>query len=49
MSKYDSGIYTCLAKNTLKYSNGSIIEKFDKAYTRVTVECKEKKKRFFFH
>ncbi|CAF4400016.1 unnamed protein product, partial [Adineta steineri] len=40
VSKYDAGIYTCLAKNTLKYSNGSTIEKFDKTQTRVTIECK---------
>ncbi|CAF1385753.1 unnamed protein product [Adineta steineri] len=38
VSKYDAGIYTCLAKNTLKYSNGSTIEKFDKTQTRVTIE-----------
>jgi len=42
-SKIDTGLYTCQAKNTLKYSNGSSIEKFDKAQTRVTVECREKK------
>lgn len=47
VSKYDSGVYTCLAKNTLKYSNGSTIEKFDKTQTRVTVECKKEKKNFF--
>jgi hypothetical protein len=49
LSKYDSGVYTCLAKNTLKYSNGSTIEKFDKSQTRVTVECKKRinrKERF---
>ena len=40
VSKYDSGIYMCMAKNTLKYSNGSVIEKFDKTQTRVTIECK---------
>jgi hypothetical protein len=40
VSKHDAGIYTCLAKNTLKYSNGSAIEKSDKTQTRVTVECK---------
>ncbi|CAF0846546.1 unnamed protein product [Rotaria sp. Silwood1] len=38
VSKYDTGIYTCLAKNTLKYSNGSSIEKSDRTQTRVTVE-----------
>ncbi|CAF0928865.1 unnamed protein product [Rotaria sordida] len=38
ISKYDTGIYKCLAKNSLKYSNGSSIEKFDKTQTRVTVE-----------
>ncbi len=43
VSKYDSGVYTCLAKNTLKYSNGSSIEKFDKAQTSVTVECKRRR------
>jgi hypothetical protein len=40
VSKSDTGIYTCIAKNSLKYSNGSSIEKFDKTQTRVTVECK---------
>jgi hypothetical protein len=40
VSKDDSGIYTCVAKNTLKYSNGSTIEKSDRAQTRVTIECK---------
>ena len=41
VTKSDAGIYTCLVKNTLKYANGSAIEKFDKAQTHVTVECKE--------
>ncbi len=45
VSKYDTGIYTCLAKNTLKYSNGSTIEKFDKTQTHVTVECKKNKSK----
>jgi hypothetical protein len=54
VSKYDSGVYTCVAKNILKYSNGSKIEKFDKSQTRLTVECKrrinmkKKKKKDFF-
>ncbi|UJR23196.1 hypothetical protein I4U23_026215 [Adineta vaga] len=38
VSKYDSGIYMCIARNTLKYSNGSAIEKYDKTQTRVTIE-----------
>ena len=40
ISKNDSGVYICSAKNTLKYSNGTTIEKFDRTQTRVTVECK---------
>ena len=40
VSKDDNGVYTCLARNTLKYSNGTTIEKSDKTQTRVTVECK---------
>jgi hypothetical protein len=42
VSKYDTGIYTCLAKNTLKYPNGSTVQKFDKTQTHVTIECKFK-------
>jgi hypothetical protein len=40
ISKDDSGNYACLAKNTLKFSNGTFIEKFNRAQTQVTVECK---------
>lgn len=40
VSKDDTGVYTCLAKNTLKYANGTTMEKSDKTQTRVTVECK---------
>jgi hypothetical protein len=40
VSKEDAGIYICMVKNTLKYSNGSSIEKFNKAQTRVIVHCK---------
>jgi hypothetical protein len=39
LSKYDSGIYLCMVKNTLKYSNGSSIERFNKSQTIVTVQC----------
>jgi hypothetical protein len=48
VSKYDSGVYTCVAKNILKYSNGSKIEKFDKSQTRLTVECKRRRRRRIF-
>lgn len=39
ISKQDSGIYICMVKNTLKYSNGSSIEKFNKTQTQVIVQC----------
>jgi hypothetical protein len=42
VSKEDSGIYICMVKNTLKYSNGSSIEKFNKTQTKVIVQCKKK-------
>ena len=40
VSKDDTGIYTCQARNTLKYANGTTMERSDKTQTRVTVECK---------
>lgn len=48
VSKHESGIYKCLARNSLKYSNGSLIEKFDQGQTRVTVECKNFICLFYF-
>ena len=39
INKEHGGIYTCQAKNTLKSSNGSLIEKIGRAQTRVIVEC----------
>lgn len=39
-SKDDAGIYICMVKNTLKYANGTIIEKFNKTQTKVIVHCK---------
>ena len=47
VSKEDAGIYACMVKNTLKYPNGSSVEKFNKTQTRVIVHCK-KNFRFFF-
>ncbi|CAF5164917.1 unnamed protein product, partial [Rotaria magnacalcarata] len=38
ISKDDAGIYACSARNTLKFLNGSSMEKFDKSQARVTVE-----------
>ena len=40
VSKDDAGNYICMVKNTLKYSNGSSIEKFNKTQTRVIIQCK---------
>ena len=40
VSKIDAGIYICMVKNTLKYSNGTSVEKFNKVQTRVIVQCK---------
>ncbi|CAF4442202.1 unnamed protein product, partial [Adineta steineri] len=40
VSKYDSGNYVCMVKNTLKYSNGSSIEKFNKSQTEIIVQCR---------
>ncbi|CAF0978283.1 unnamed protein product [Rotaria sordida] len=37
VSKYDGGNYMCMVKNTLKYSNGSSIEKFNRTQTKVIV------------
>lgn len=42
VSKDDAGIYVCMVKNTLKYANGSTIEKFNKTQTKVIVQCKER-------
>lgn len=44
VSKDDTAVYKCLAKNTLKYSNGTTIEKSDQTQTRVTIECKRETK-----
>lgn len=41
ISKDDAGVYVCMVKNTLKYPNGSSIEKYNKTQTRVVVHCKE--------
>ncbi|CAF0805722.1 unnamed protein product [Adineta steineri] len=38
VSKYDSGNYVCMVKNTLKYSNGSSIEKLNKSQTEIIVQ-----------
>lgn len=46
VSKDDAGIYICMVKNTLKYANGSAIEKFNKTQTKVIIQCK---KRLLFH
>jgi hypothetical protein len=46
VSKDDAGVYICMVKNTLKYFNGSSIEKFNKTQTKVIVQCKEKNKIF---
>ncbi len=48
VSKDDAGVYICMVKNTLKYSNGSSIEKFNKTQTKVIVQCKKKKKDFSY-
>lgn len=40
VSKEDAGIYICMVKNTLKYSNGTSIEKFNRTQTQVIVHCK---------
>lgn len=39
VSKYDDGIYTCVVKNTVKYSNGTSIERINQTQTTVTVQC----------
>ncbi|UJR25722.1 hypothetical protein I4U23_007074 [Adineta vaga] len=38
IAREDAGNYVCLVKNTLKYSNGSVIEKFNKTQTKVLVQ-----------
>jgi len=48
VSKEDEGIYLCMVKNTLKYLNGSSIEKFNKTQTRVIVQCKREREREIF-
>lgn len=48
VSKDDQGVYACLVKNTLKYPNGSIVEKFNQTQTTVTVQCKTLPKRASF-
>ena len=42
VSKNDSGTYVCLVKNSLKYVNGSSIEKINQTQTQVMVQCKQK-------
>ena len=39
VSKFDDGIYSCQVKNTVKYSNGSAIERINQTQIRVTVQC----------
>jgi hypothetical protein len=48
VSKDDAGIYICMVKNTLKYSNGSSIEKFNKTQTKVIVQCKIFSSKFYY-
>ncbi|CAF1149692.1 unnamed protein product [Adineta ricciae] len=38
VSKEDAGNYGCIVKNTLKYSNGSAIERFNKTQIKVLVQ-----------
>ena len=40
ISKFDQGRYICMVKNTLKYSNGSSIERFNKSQSQIIVQCK---------
>ena len=41
VSADDAGIYICMVKNTLKYGNGTVIEKFNKTQTKVIVHCRK--------
>lgn len=45
VSKNDSGTYSCLVKNSLKYTNGSSIEKSNQTQTQVMVQCKQQIER----
>ena len=45
VSKTDSGTYVCLVKNSLKYANGSSIEKSNQTQTQVMVQCKQQIER----
>ena len=47
VTKNDTGTYLCRVKNTLKYSNGSSLEKSNQTQTKVMVQCKRFLIRFF--